>query len=138
MLTKTVIAAAPLTVPGAKQKINDKPVMPRLNYTIFPQFISYSLQHERTTFQRDESMDMSNLLSTRSISLANYMDLTCDGQTTMLPDGTKMSCNDEGAIVFMHYASGIKLKRYSDFVICLNQFSELWFGDSRSAWYRLN
>jgi hypothetical protein len=84
-------------------------------------------------------MDFTNLLTqTRSISLANYIDLTSDGPTTTLPDGSKMACNASGAVVFMHYASGVKLKRHNDFVICLNDSGEHWFGDSRRAWFRLN
>jgi|688.fasta_scaffold188978_1 hypothetical protein len=83
-------------------------------------------------------MDFHNHISTKTINLANYMDLTTDQPLTTLPDGTKMSCNESGAIVFMHYSSGVKLRRYQDFVICLNILGEHWIGDSRTAWYRLN
>jgi hypothetical protein len=88
--------------------------------------------------QRDEAMDFPNHICTKSISLANYIDLTCEGPATTLPDGSQMCCNESGTIIFMHYASGVKLRRHHDYVICLNQFGEHWIGDSRTAWFRLN
>ncbi len=56
---------------------------------------------------------------------------------TVLPDGTKIINDDDGNIMFAHYANGAKVIRHPEFVICTAESGEHWFG-SNQTWHKLD
>jgi hypothetical protein len=58
--------------------------------------------------------------------------------TSILPDGTRVICDQTGNIVFAHYSSGATVMRFNEFVVCSNQFGEHWFCDRHYSWFRID
>jgi hypothetical protein len=58
--------------------------------------------------------------------------------SSILPDGTKLTCDQMGNITFAHYPSGAMVKRFGEFVMSTNQFGEHWFCTRQSAWLRVD
>jgi hypothetical protein len=54
---------------------------------------------------------------------------------SILPDGTKVFCNESGEIEYAHYKNGATLGRFNTFVLVANSSSGHWFRDRANRWH---
>lgn len=82
------------------------------------------------------SFGLGQLGSVSSRSLMN-MQPTC-APTSVTPDGSKFFTNDEGEIVFAHYASGAVVIKQTQRVAVRTADGDYWMGDSKTGWFRID
>ena len=56
----------------------------------------------------------------------------------MMPDGTAVNINGQGEIVFVEYASGIKVKRNSNFTMVSMLDGSYMMGSPSFSWLRID
>ena len=60
-------------------------------------------------------------------------------QTTeaKLGDGTTVTCNSEGGLIYAEYGNGMRVKRNPQSVLVLSD-DGYWLGDNLGRWFRLD
>ncbi len=106
------------------------------NYTYFL-YLKTILNHIDTAARKRE-LDIITQISRVGTATVHRSQITCAAEKTHLPDGTKICCNSSGDVIFADYASGVKLARHENYVICTNAEGEHWLRDKRLVWYKID
>ena len=59
-------------------------------------------------------------------------------EISILPDGTRVFCNESGQIEYAQYKNGSTLGRFNTFVLVANSSSGHWFRDRENRWHRID
>ena len=109
---------------------------PRAQLHLFSIFKDYSQPYRHRSEKRE--LDIITQISRVGAAAVHRSQITCSAEKTHLPDGTKICCNSSGDVIFADYASGVKLARHENYVICTNAEGEHWLRDKRLVWYKID
>ncbi|CAN5740860.1 hypothetical protein BH10CYA1_BH10CYA1_34790 [soil metagenome] len=79
-----------------------------------------------------------SLASTLLALAIKFNAIKCPGEKKSMPDGSKVVINEHGEVVYVDYAEGSKVMRFSDYVMCTSRSNEHWFRTSTLSWFRLD
>lgn len=84
---------------------------------------------------------LNSVASLSTFATPKYKQLCTEAEkagSKKMPDGTAINTNEKGEIVFVEYASGVKVKRNNKFTMVAMLDGSYMFGAPSFAWLRID